>query len=641
MNFFEHQDQSKRKTALLVALFGLAVIGIVLAVYLVILGIFFSQSQPLPSEAPIGENAFTWFDPDIFLGVMGAVLLIIISGSLFKIMALRRGGSYIAESLGGRPVNSGTRDPDEKKFVNVVEEMAIAAGIPVPMAYVLENEKGMNAFAAGYSADDAVVAVTDGCLRQLTRDELQGVVAHEFSHILNGDMRLNIRLIGMISGILVIASIGSIVLRSGSRSRKNGMPALALGLSFIAIGYIGVFVSRIIQSAVSRQREYLADASAVQFTRNPPGIVNALKKIGGFSKGSRISAPRASEASHMFFGPAIGSLFATHPPIVARIQKIDPSFNGDFAAIRGKTRPVTPKETATMGFAKSGTPFEIDPENVVNSIGSLDAGHVAHSTKLLKSIPANIRKELDDPMGASAVVFAMLLDADAHEKRRQLEGLKQVMPDTIVRHASTLDKTVQTLDREIKLPLLDLSIPMLRRMSAGQLQSFQRAVAILTESDGRLSLFEYTMQLIITSRLAAASRPATAKQKFKSIEVLMEEAKILLSKLAIEGHEDPADAKKAFMFAMKMIPASLKTSGGAGGHPQMVNKPFSVVGKAISKFAASSPAVKKTILDACAYCVLFDQTVTIKEAELLRAIAYALNLPLPPMLMNKKDSGKG
>ncbi len=623
------------------ALFGLAVIGIVLAVYLVIIGIFFSQSQPLPPDAPIGESAFTWFDPDIFLGVMGAVLLIIIGGSLFKIMALRRGGSYIAESLGGRPVNSATRDPDEKKFINVVEEMAIAAGIPVPMAYVLDGEKGINAFAAGYSPDDAVVAVTDGCLRQLTRDELQGVVAHEFSHILNGDMRLNIRLIGMISGILIIASIGSMVLRSGSRSRKNGMPALALGLSFIAIGYIGVFVSRIIQSAVSRQREYLADASAVQFTRNPPGIANALKKIGGFSKGSKISAPLASETSHMFFGPAIRSLFATHPPIKQRIQKIDPSFNGDFAAIREKVPPVSRKETAAMGFAGSGSRFEIDPENVINSTGSLDAEHVAHSVKIMESIPVDIRKELNDPMGASAVVFAMLLDADAHEKRRQLEGLRQVMPDTLVRHVSILDKTVQTLDREMKLPLLDLAVPMLRRMSAEQLRSFQQAVAILAESDGRLSLFEYTLQLIITSRLETASHPATAKQKFKSIEPLMEEATILLSKLAIEGHDNPADAEKAFMFAIKMIPAASKTSGDAGRHPQMVNKPFPVVGSAISNFAASSPAVKKTILDACAYCVLFDQTVTTKEAELLRAIAYALNLPVPPVLTNKGGSGKG
>ena len=641
MNFFEHQDQSKRKTVLLVALFGLAVIGIVLAVYLVIIGIFFSQSQPLPSEVQMGESAFTWFDPDIFWGVTGAVLLIIIGGSLFKIMALRRGGSYIAESLGGRPVNSGTRDPDEKRFVNVVEEMAIAAGIPVPMAYVLESEKGMNAFAAGYSPDDAVVAVTDGCLRQLTRDELQGVVAHEFSHILNGDMRLNIRLIGMISGILIIASIGNIVLRSGSRSRKNGMPALALGLSFIAIGYIGVFVSRIIQSAVSRQREYLADASAVQFTRNPPGIANALKKIGGFSKGSKISAPRASETSHMFFGPAIRSLFATHPPIVARIQKIDPAFSGEFAAIREKPEPGFQKKTAAMGFAESGNTFEIDPENVVNSAGSLDAGHVAHSAKLLKAIPASIRKELNDPMGASAVVFAMLLDADAYEKKRQLEGLKQVMPDTLVRHVSILDKTVQNLDREIKLPLLDLSIPMLRRMSAGQLQSFQQAVAILAESDARLSLFEYTLQLIITSRLTAASHPAAAKIKFKSIAPLMEEAAILIAKLAIEGHDDPANAQKAFLFAMKMIPMSSKISSGSGGQPQMVDKPFPVVGNAISNFAASAPGVKKTILDACAYCVLFDQVVTVNEAELLRAIAYALNLPVPPLLMNKEGSGEG
>ena len=628
MNFFEQQDQSKKKTAQLVFLFFLAVIGIVLAVYAVISGVIYSQTM----ESQLNGNTFKWFDPNIFLGVTIAVLMVNIGGSLFKIIALKRDGQYIVDSLGGRMVNPATSDMEEKKLVNVVEEMAIASGTPVPLIYVLDQEKGINAFAAGFSPHDAVVAVTDGCLRRLTRDELQGVVAHEFSHVLNGDMRLNIRLIGMISGILIIASIGSIVLRSGSRSRKNGMPILLAGLSFIAIGYIGVFVSRIIQSAVSRQREYLADASAVQFTRNTTGIANALKKIGGFSKGSKINTPKASETSHMFFSMAINSLFATHPPITKRIQRIDPGFSGEFPSISDDKNAFMQKKASGvgfdgMGFANSERTMEIHPENVSETIGSINPDHVKYSLMLLESIPQAIRNELNDPMGATAVVFAMLLDADANEKKRQIDGLKQVIADNIVRHVSKLDETVQGLESKMKLPLLDLSLPMLRRMSDKQFQTFKQAVRILVESDGKLSLFEYSLQLIIANRLEAAFNPAEKKRIYKSFEPLKEDAMILISKLAAEGHDDPAEAEKAFASAMIMIPASES--------PVMTNKPFHAVGIAISRFACSAPGVKKTVLDACAHCILFDKIVTIKEAELLRAIAYALDLPVPPFLMKE------
>ncbi len=628
MNFFEHQEQSKKNTALLFVLFVLAVIGIVLAVYAVITGVIYTQTV----DAQSGDMPFKWFDPNIFLGVTMSVLMVIIGGSLFKIIALKRGGQYIAESLGGRMVNPGTSDIEEKKLINVVEEMAIAAGTPVPLAYILEGEKGINAFAAGYSPDDAVVAVTDGCLRRLTRDELQGVIAHEFSHVLNGDMCLNIRLIGMISGIMIIASIGSLVLRSGSRSRKNGMPALAIGLSFIAIGYIGVFVSRIIQSAVSRQREYLADASAVQFTRNPPGIANALKKIGGFSKGSKVNSPKASETSHMFFSMAIRSLFATHPPIKKRIRRIDPAFTGDFPIVSDKQSEDIHKEAAFMGFAGTETSMALRPETVHETVGRINSDHVTYSRKILESIPQAIRNELNDPMGAMAIVFTMLLDTDTNEKRRQLHGLQQIITDEIIRHVSKLDKTVKSLDSRLKLPLLDLSLPMLRQMSSEQFQTFKQAVSILVESDGRLSLFEYALQLIVANRLEAAFRPSAKKRVFKSIEPLIDDAVILISKLAIEGHDDPAEAEKAFASAMMRIPISPAPTSET---PRMVNRPFHAVGNAISNFGASAPGVKKTILDACAHCILFDRNVTIKEAELLRAVAYTLDLPVPPFLMKE------
>jgi len=280
-----------------------------------------------------------------------------------------------------------------------------------------------------------------------------------------------------------------------------------------------------------------------------------------------------------------------------------------------------------MGLAGGGDSTGINLKNVEESIGSIDSEHVKYSLMLLQSIPPLIRNELNDPMGATAIVFAMLLDSDANEKDRQLHGLKQVMADEIVRHVSMLDETIKSLDRSLKLPLLDLSLPMLRRMSTEQFQTFKQAVSILVESDGKLNLFEYTLQLVISNRLEAAFHPSAKKQVFKSIEPLIEDAVILISKLSIEGHDDQAEAEKAFASAMMMIPAV--------GPAAMVNTPFHTVGVAVSNFAASAPGVKKTLLDACAHCILFDRTVTIKEAELLRAIAYALNLPVPPFLFKE------
>jgi Zn-dependent protease with chaperone function len=295
MNFFERQEQSRQKTFQLILLFILADIGVVLSVYFVaIVAVNYyangAETSALPRQ---------WMDPLVLLWVFAVVQALILGGSLVKIVALGRGGQYVAESLGGRLVNPSTTNPAEKRLVNIVEEMAIASGVPVPMVYVLDNEEGINAFAAGYTPGNAVVAVTKGSLNSFTRDELQGVIGHEFSHILNGDMRLNIRLIGLISGIMILATIGYHILRSGGRSRKGGGPIMFMGLALIIIGYVGVFFARLIQSAVSRQREYLADASSVQFTRNPLGLANALKKIGGFSKGSLVKSPLAPEARHM------------------------------------------------------------------------------------------------------------------------------------------------------------------------------------------------------------------------------------------------------------------------------------------------------------------------------------------------------
>ena len=354
MDFFERQDKARKKTKLLVFYFILAVAALIVAVYFAALLIFSGvQAQ---QHRNFGESPqFALWNPQLFLGVAGGVLAVVLIGSGYKTVALAQGGSAVSEMMGARLVSPNTNDPDERKLLNVVEEMAIASGVPVPHVYVMDEEDGINAFAAGHKPGDATITVTRGCVKILSRDELQGVIGHEFSHILNGDMRLNLRLMGIIFGILCLAIIGRVLLqtaRVGGRGRgQNPLPLL--GLLLLVIGYIGVFFGRLIQAAVSRQREFLADASSVQFTRNPGGITGALKKIGGLGEtGSRLSHAHAEELSHMFFGngvsePFIG-LLETHPPLAERIRVFDPNFDGKFPYVRYDGRDRPPEEISKL-----------------------------------------------------------------------------------------------------------------------------------------------------------------------------------------------------------------------------------------------------------------------------------------------------
>jgi len=333
MNFFQQQDHARRQTRTLVLLFALAVIAIVIAVNAA-LALIWSWTQ---TGYVLGIRDYP---RGFFLTNTLVTLGLIAGGTLIEMFNLRDGGDAVARMAGGRLVPPSSTDLDERRLLNVVEEMALAAGIACPKVYLLDRETAINAFAAGYNQDEAVVAVTQGTLRRLTRDELQGVVAHEFSHILNGDMRLNIRLIGLLFGIQMLNSFGHHLIDFGSRTGsardrndKGGSARLALfatGVALVVIGAIGVFFGRLIKAAVSRQREFLADASAVQFTRNPDGIGNALRKIGGLSRsmelGSRIAHPNAEQLSHLFLGAPKQSLtsgmFCTHPPIEERLRRI-------------------------------------------------------------------------------------------------------------------------------------------------------------------------------------------------------------------------------------------------------------------------------------------------------------------------------
>ncbi|MBW2487429.1 MAG: M48 family metallopeptidase [Deltaproteobacteria bacterium] len=626
MDFFKQQDISRTKTSWLIALFTLAVIAVTLAVYGVALTIVFFHRARQPGFA---GQPFDVIQPELGLWVIGITLLIIFIGSLTKIVALAKGGPAVAENLGGRLVHAASTDVDERKLLNVVEEMALASGTPVPQVYILDREKGINAFAAGYSINDAIVAVTPSCLTLLKRDELQGVIAHEFSHILNGDMRLNIRLIGLLSGIMVLANIGYLILRSRTGSRKSGAQIVLVGLGLLIIGSIGHLFGRIIQAAVSRQREYFADASAVQFTRNPGGIAGALKKIGGFKLGSRIRSPYAGEICHMFVAKAVGTLFATHPPLADRVQRLDPVFDGRFEPLKipdSKTPPPTaPRVKPT---AEPAAAFTAGVGTVINRPGDITARGIDHSQELLKVIPADIRAELSDILGAMAVTCLLLLDEDPQIRDIQMKRLQKRAPGKLMRHLADLEVRFKTLDLQLRLPILDLALPVLRQMSAGQYAKFKTFVQILVEADARLSFFEFALQQILLHRLEANFKRPKKEIVYRSISALALETVHILSRLAHVGHRREVAAQAAFNCGW----ARLNITDPRWKMQPADKVSFGVLRIALQRFATASPGVKKNLLDACAHCVLHDERVTLEEAELVRAVAYALDIPLPPFL---------
>ena len=446
-------------------------------------------------------------------------------------------------------------------------------------------------------------------------------------------MRLNIRLIGFLSGIMVLANIGYLILRSRSGSKKSGAQIVLIGIGLLVIGFVGQLFGRIIQAAVSRQREYFADASSVQFTRNPKGISGALKKIGGFKPGSRVRSPNAGEICHMFFGKAIRTLFATHPPLAHRIQRLEPDFDGDFIALKisdEEPGPVTLelKKPQADAIKPPVAAFAIAADSVIKRPGNVTSQDLNHSLKILVAIPDKVKTELSDILGSILVTCALLLDKDPAEKTKQVKNLQKVVPAAITRQILLHENELKDVDPQLRLAIMDLALPSLRQMSARQYTKFKEIIQILVEADAKLSLFEFALQEIITHRLGATFKRHKKEIVYKNIGALALDAVNILSKLAHVGHSEEAAARAAFKSGwaklhihdsrLDLLPATKVT--------------YRALHVAMKRFSLATPGVKKTILDACAHCVLHDQKVTANETELLRAVAYSFDIPLPPFI---------
>lgn len=640
MDFFERQTKARRRTTLLVVYFALAVFGTIVAVYLAVdlalLVVGYDHSY-------ISGNGriYSWWNPDIFLCVSLATLVVVGLSSLAKRAELAQGGSAVATMLGGQLVNPNTTDPAERRLLNVVEEMAIASGTPVPQVYVLPDPS-INAFAAGYSQSDAVIGVTQGCMRLLNRDELQGVIAHEFSHILNGDMRLNIKLTCLVFGILGIATVGRLLLRMRSRGKGAGAIQL-LGLLLFLIGSIGVFFGRLIQSAISRQREHLADASAVQFTRNPAGLAGALKKIGGLIYGSRIASPHASEVCHMFFANGLrSSLFATHPPLEQRIRALEPDWDGkfiriteaDFAALK-PTPPIVGKTiqprviTAPIQPVKKQPVGVIRPEVFLPAFGNPTPQHIKYAADWRASLPSTVQEAVRSPIGASAVIYAMLLSPAETIRKAQLDKLAQVVTHNAHQETIRLWPDVTAATTRAKLPLVDFALPGLRGLSPRQFAEFKRAIKALIEADEEIDLFEFMLQKIVIRHLEPHFVGARREPiQFYSLKPLLPDCTILLSALAHAGHPNREEAH----FAFKLGWQQLRVQSVQPTFLPQEESDLEKVDAALTRLAQAVPEIKRRVLTACAFTVSADGMINEPEAELLRAIADTLDCPVPPFI---------
>jgi Zn-dependent protease with chaperone function len=682
MDFFAAQQAAKRRTGLLVLYFVLAVLGTAAVIWV-------GLSAVLAVQTTADLASFS-FRGDLAVAVLAMVAIVTGAGAAFHAARLSDGGPAVARMLGGVALDRRTEEAGERRLVNVAEEMAIASGLPPPALYVLPGEDGINAFAAGLTPDRAVVAVTRGALDRLTRDELQGVVAHEYSHVLNGDARLNVRLLAVIGGITVLAAIGRILVRLGSdedsqrswsssRGRRRGgagAAILAVGIVLWIAGSVGAFFGRLIRAAVSRQREYLADAAAVQFTRNPDGLAGALAKIA--QAGSRVRSALAPEAAHLFFANGLGTdWLATHPPIKDRIQRISPqggylramrlaqgaaereygigeasgaapdsavaqatyaAVPGTHGKVPGTHGKVPGKVPATAGMpgisAGSAVPgtagaagaagVPLTASALLESVGRPEPRHVTHASAILAALPPEVAAAARDPVGAAALVRAVLADSDPGVRA----VATRLLPDADVRaRVAPLAAALATLPRGARMAALGLALPALDELSAPDAAALVRDLAALAGADGRTSVFEWAVQRIVRRRLARQLGGPARPPRLSTLDEVQVDLLDLLSTIAWAGSPAPEGAQAALDTALPVL-------GISAGWRVLPREKLGArrLDAALDRLDGAVPPLKAKIVEACAAAVAFDGRVRPAEADLLRAVAASLGVPVPPIL---------
>ena len=661
MDFYSRQAAARGQTRWLVFAFIAALLAIALALDLVLFTFLASSGA-----AGYGFNALAYAraHPSQVVSCTLLVMGVLSVASLYKSLELRAGGGVVARSLGGVLVTSDTADLKRKRLLNVVEEMAIASGVPMPEVYVLEQEPAINAFAAGHTPANAAVTVTQGALDRLSRDELQGVIGHEFSHVLNGDMRLNVQLMGWVFGLLVIGLIGRMIVDWSPRNRRNSGGLVAVGFAVIVLGYVGLLAGRILQAAVARQRERLADASGVQFTRNPQGLKGALVKIAALPEGSQLVAADAEQAAHMFFAEGLSRVFATHPPILERIRELDPHFDpreleaaaaepdqeptaaevaGGAAGLGGQGAGVGQAALGSLaglaqvpGTGPGGTRAALASggglggigqfaSQVATQVGQPDTTHIAHAQAVRLAVPRPVRELTDSPGGAQALVIALLISGDAAVRQRQLELLAKSTNAASLAVVQQVISLTQALDPMFRLPVFQRAFPALRRSTGPQRQALAKLAADLIHADARVDVFEFCLAKLLET-LLNEDLAARAPHGTLTLEDVEPELALLFATFAQIGTPDEGAERMAY------------EAGIATVFP-MRRPPFAAVQDWQSKLSAALPRLKlmhpfakKAVIEGLVKTVANDEMLMDEEAELLRTVCALLQCPLPPLL---------
>ena len=629
MDFFREQDIARRNARLLTVLFVVAVF-LLLAVINLFLAFALTATDTLENGYPTTIE-FSRLDLRLTLLVSIAIIVVIGAVVLYNWVRFSQGGRSVAEALGARPAASNTENPQERRAQNIVQEIALAANMPVPPLYILDEEPGINAFAAGISPGDAVVAITQGAMDHLTRDELQGVIGHEFSHILNGDMRLSIRLMAMLRGITFIGDLGAIFSRSAishrsrrrsNNSNNNTMGLLLIGLMLYLVGLLGGLMAGLIKSAISQQKEYLADASSVQFTRNPHGISDALKVIGGYTPGTLVHSARAEEMSHLFFGQVkhrLWLMFATHPPLEERIRRVDPQWDGAFIT-RPTKRPASESADDTeTGIAQAqrslaaALPLALEATGVNDTPTSSEATEAQYPYALA----AEVIEDAREPLGAMSLLLALLWhEASPKNQRAAVREANIKGLETLVVHRGS---ELQNLEPELRLPLIELCLPTLKTLSAPQYKTFKGLLINFVKADGKIELFEWCLYQLVRHYLDPHFVKRSSRPQHAELKSVSESLAIALGTLALLGHGDTETSFQSGVHVLE-LPLTLPANNALG---------VQQFGKAIEQLANCYPLLKVTILKALASVAEQDGHISPRELTLIKAIGAVMDCPLP------------
>lgn len=669
MDFFGHQDQARKRTKQLILLFALALLTLIFLTNLLVAGFLWGNPDIFPglTQAAGGKiqnpsllDIFHYMSWQAWFTISAVVCSFVGIAYLYKAVKLSGGGSSIAHALGARLIQPDTEDFYEKRLLNIVEEMAIASGMPVPQVYLMDDEIGINAFAAGFQPSDAIIGVTKGCLTKLSRLQLQGVIGHEFSHILNGDMRMNMRLVAILFGILCIGLLGRVILDLGSRhsvmsrgrsssmfsssnsnsKKEGGIPLFFIGIGLMVLGYSGVFFGKLIQAAVSRQREYLADASAVQFTRDPQAIAEALKVIGYGGVGSAIGHSRREEFSHAFFGNAIYSHFsshfgflATHPKLEERIRRIDKHWDGEWVEPQtlkqayDESPQLAPKEKVRPEELLTGVAAAMTAAIDFPTAGNHPGPSVSEDKRQQDSQQAEetLTTAAHDPLNARALCYGLLLapqDSLVHEQ--QLDLIRQFCGDALEQQVKQLLPSILDLDASQRLPMIDKAFPALKLLTQDQYTEFKQLLIKLVQADGKIDLFEWCLYRMTLQYLNPTFGKAKAiKAKHGNVKKLHNEIETVLSFVANHGHDSLEGALESFSIG-----------AGIAGFEDLTLQPktesFKTFNVALDTLTQAYPHVKGRVMKALAACIRADG-VQVVERELVQTIAAILECPTPDL----------